>query len=258
VSLGPLPTGYQYWTGRGSEGFAWGPARDALEALWREGPSVYAWAERQPNRKELVGRGPVQAVPAALPGPDARPRWAVRRYRRGGMASALLRDRYVRLGAPRPLRELAASVHARAEGVNTPAVVGCGVYVSPWFYRADLVTELIPHARTLDNEVFHAGVRDAARAERALVGAGHLVRSLARAGVLHVDLNAANILLDREDSAWVVDLDRGRVSSRGERRMGAAMLERLERSLRKLSAVRGVPVRRGHWECLHAGFDQAR
>jgi 3-deoxy-D-manno-octulosonic acid kinase len=256
VRLGPIPTGYRRWTGRGVEGFAWESAGDRLARLWCEGPSVYEWAAGQPRAKELVGRGPVYAVPAPTPGPDGRERWTVRRYRRGGVASLFLHDRYLGLGVSRPMRELAASQHARAAGIRTPAVVAGAVYSTPGFYRADLVTELVPDARTLGNEVFHARAQSPARSEQALTCAGRLVRGLARAGMLHVDLNAGNVLLDRRDAAWVVDLDRCGIYSGREARLGTSMLRRLERSLRKLSTIHGAALTPSQWECLHTGFQE--
>lgn len=256
MRLGPLPTGYRRWIGRGVEGFAWEPARDGLETLWRGGPSVYEWAAAQPGRKQLIGRGPVYAVPAPTSGPDARSRWTVRRYHRGGVVSLFLDDRYVRRGTARPVQELVASEHARAEGIRTPAVVAGAVYPAPGFYRADLVTELVPDARTLGNEVFHARAQNLARSEQALTFAGRLVRSLARAGMHHVDLNAGNVLLDRHDSTWVVDLDRCSIFPGREDRLGATMLKRLERSLRKLSTMHGIVLTRSQWECLRDGFEE--
>jgi hypothetical protein len=62
------------------------------------------------------------------------------------------------------------------------------------FYRADLVTEHVPHARTLAATL----LQDDADLVGALASTGGLARDVAHAGVVHADLNASNVLLDEE------------------------------------------------------------
>jgi tRNA A-37 threonylcarbamoyl transferase component Bud32 len=66
----------------------------------------------------------------------------------------------------------------------------------------------------------------------------------------HADLNANNILLDREQQAWLIDWDRGHIeASRGA--WMRRVLERLQRSLLKECAT--VPAAR-----LEEGMAQLR
>jgi len=250
-----LPPGYQAHDLRGASAFAWGPASDWLASALEGGSSLHAWAERREDAKPLVGRGTVHAIDAPADGPAKQKRWAVRRYRRGGLAAPILGDRYLRTSATRPIRELWATVEARARGVPAPAVVAGAVYPFGPFYRSDLVTELIPDARTLEARIFGSGgTSDAASALRQ---AGRLVGTLERALVLHVDLHAANILLVRgaeESGARVVDLDRAIVFPLGSREFGEAMRKRLERSLRKLSERHARALTADEWDALRAGY----
>src|SRR5690606_8774787 len=77
--------------------------------------------------------------------------------------------------------------------------------------------------------------------------AGALLRRTWDAGLLHPDLNLGNILIagDPEDPrAWLIDLDRARLSgdmSAGDR---VAMQRRLNRSREKLEAQHGQAVGR--------------
>lgn len=250
-----LPPGYRAHEFRGALGFAWGPASEWLASALEEGSSLHAWAEKRDDAKPLVGRGIVHAIDAPADGPDKQERWAVRRYRRGGMAAPVLGDRYLRTSATRPIRELWATVEARARGVPAPAVVAGAVYPFGPFYRSDLVTELIPDARTLEARIF--GSRGASDAAPLLRKAGRLVGTLERALVLHVDLHAANILLlpePIEASARAVDLDKAIVFPLGSREFGEAMRKRLERSLRKLSKRHARPVTTDEWDALRAGY----
>jgi 3-deoxy-D-manno-octulosonic acid kinase len=148
-----------------------------------------------------------------------------------------------------------ATSEARARGIPAPAVVAGAIYPAGLFYRADLVTELVPDARTLEALVFGSGGTEDASAF--LLTAGLLVHQLEVAHVLHADLNATNILLlrgDEESGARVVDLDRCRVLACGSAGIDDRMRRRLERSLRKLADHYGRPLRPTEWRALRAGY----
>ena len=214
------------------------------EALEVHG-TLHDWAAALPDRSSFPGRGTVYSVPAPVPGPDGRQRWAVRHYRRGGAMASWLEDRYIRLGRPRPFREIAASATARARSVPTPAVMAGAVYPSGLHYRADLVTEVVPDACTLV-DVLHE--TDGTRGWlEALGAAGRLVEELGEAGVFHVDLNAHNILFEEGDTdrPWVVDLDRARILGRSSPGVRERMRSRLVRSVVKEGTPTGDPVREG-------------
>lgn len=227
----------------------------AREALQGEGPlhgegSLHAWASARAEAASFAGRGQVHSVEAPAPGPDGRARWAVRHYRRGGALAAHLGDRYLRIGRTRPMRELDASATARARGIATPAVVAGAIYPSGIYYRCDLVTEVVPGARTL---AVAAHETDGTRAWLdAMASAGRLAAALAEAGILHVDLNAHNILFEEGDAqrAWVIDLDRARIRSRPDSDAGERMLARLTRSVVKVGTPTGEAL--GDREVLQA------
>ena len=248
-----LPAGYDDVSRDGVRAFAWAAAALWLEGVLAESGTLYGWSRHRASDTRF-GRGPVRIVDAPLPGPDRTPQWAVRHYRRGGAAARLLGDRYWGVGRSRPERELEASLYARAHGVRTPAVVAGVVYrAGPsgvlGFYRADLVTELVPSARSLA-----AALQADGDALAPLRRAGALVRALSEAGVRHPDLNAGNVVLDGKGDAWVLDLDRAARLARPSPAATHGMLRRLERSLRKGEHERGRPLSTEEWEALRAGF----
>lgn len=219
-----------------------GAARSILEALESAG-TLHGWAASEPDHATFAGRGRVYSVPAPVAGPDDRERWAVRHYRRGGAMATLLNDRYVRVGRARPFQEVGASVAARARGVNTPAVVAGAAYPAGLWYRCDLVTEVVPAARTLA-DVLHK--EDGTRGWlEAMAAAADLIRRLGDAGVFHVDLNAHNILFEEGDVArgWVVDLDRTRILRRSSEGAKERMRVRLTRSIVKVGTPTGERLR---------------
>ena len=249
-----LPDGYLPVAGLRAWGFARSDAVPWASEVMGSGGTLHAWAGAHPGRKELTGRGRTWAVPA--PGPGGAPGWVVRRYRRGGAAARWLRDRYLALGAARPVAELRASLEALRRGIPTPAVVAGAVYPAGAFYRADLITEEIPGSVDLAEVLF--GERGTPVAPLpALAAAGALVRRLAERGVRHADLNAKNVVLEPRAEgprAWVVDLDRCRFTAGADRAGGVAVRNRLERSLRKLGARCGRPLGEDAWSALGSGF----
>lgn len=252
-----LPDGYQSVEVAGARGFAWSAAVPWLESVLHGDGTLESWAGVRTHDTRSGGRAPVLVVSAEVSGPDDRAQWAVRRYRRGGAAAALLGDRYVRAGRTRPAAELSASVGARARGVCTPAVVAGAVYPVGPFYRADLVTELVPDARTLTDALFGDDAR--ADAQAALSAAGRLVRSLEEACVEHRDLNAGNIVLRSVTGGvepWVLDLDRSRVLEVGSPCASRAMRGRLERSLTKMGHLYRRPLAPAEWEALRSGYGE--
>lgn len=234
-----VPDGYRTRGTAFATAMVWEEASAWMDSVLASGMTVYDWSERRQGRTEFRGRGPVFSVPAPAAGPDGAARWAVRHFLRGGAMAMHMGDRYVRVGRPRPFRELAASMTARARGVRTPAVV-CGViYPDGPFYRADLVTEVVPNTRTLADTLYE---QDGTRGWLvAMTRSGELIRRLADAGVFHVDLNAHNILLTEEPDGdvFVVDLDRARILSHSSKSARERMTARLIRSIVKVGTPTG-------------------
>lgn len=223
-----------------------------LEELLGEGEEIHTWAASHPDRCALRGRGVTWSVPAADGGQG---RWVVRHYLRGGLVAGWLGDRYLALGEPRPLAEARASEEARARGISTPRVVAGAVYPAGVFYRADLVTEAIPHA--MDLAAFLASPPASAGADEALAAAGALVRRLEVEGISHPDVHAGNVVIQTVGGgvrAHLVDLDRCRVRPPGVPASARRMRRRLERSLRKLERRSGTALPPSAWNALRAGY----
>lgn len=170
----------------------------------------------------------------------------------------LLRDRYLRVGTPRPVQELHLGWALQEKGLPTPPHIGAAVYpAGPW-YRGDLVTRYVPGSRDLAAVLFPGRPVPAEDAAAALELTGRLFRTLHDGGVVHPDLNLKNILIvDRRPSpeAQVLDLDgarlRGRVGDRARRRM----IARFWRSARKWSARTATALDPAWLDAFEAGYD---
>ena len=263
-----LPEGYDSISAPGVEAFSVASVGAWLEDTIRGSMTLHAWAAGVEDHERLSGRGVVYSVPAPTAGPDGRARWAVRHYQRGGAMASLLVDRYLAVGEPRPMREAAAAAALRERGIPTPAVVAGASYRVGFFYRADLVTELVPGGADLAHVLFGSGETESAHrqrgaqaasgAEEALRVAGRLVARLGKAGVDHADLNAKNILVANADpgpQAYVLDLDRCHVAAAGTTAGPTPMRRRLERSLRKFEVVTGHHLSASEWAAFRDGAE---
>ena len=212
------------------------------------GPELFDpahWAGRMASEAER-GRGNLLFVVA---GPR---QWALRHYRRGGLAGRLVNDRYLWCGEAltRSFREWRMLARLHAAGLPVPRPVAAGWRRHGMSYEADLATERIPDAVPLSARIATGSGIDWA-------AIGQVIRAMHDAGAWHADLNAHNILLDASDQPWLIDFDRGRFRAPGAWRQ--KNLARLERSLRKIAeepgAARFDPA---GWATLRAGYAAGR
>ncbi len=206
------------------------------------------------------GRGLVHAIPG--PGTD---RLVVRPYRRGGWIARVSRDRFLRIGTPRPFRELRATSIARERGVPTPRVVAAVVHHRAWTYAGEIVSEYVPGSVDLAGFLFHdrwpgsSVPADVELRHEVLRQAGACVAILGREGVLHRDLNAKNLLVQSvadEVRMYVLDLDRARIHP-GPLNPGV-MAARLERSMRKFEERTGRGISAAGWTAFREGLADGR
>lgn len=192
------------------------------------GPSLFDrefLGERGELREEAAGRGSI------LYFDGSGVHWVYRRYLRGGMAAQFTRDRFLWLGEDltRSFRELRLLGELRRRGLPVPEPVAARYRRGLVSYRAELVTERLPDARSMAALFAEGGMSDSLWA-----AVGRCLRRFHDAGVQHADLNARNIMLGTQGEIWVLDFDRGRLRKPGSWR--GRVLDRLERSLVKIRA----------------------
>lgn len=182
------------------------------------------WRIRNDVLAEFGGRGQALAVNTEA-GPAV-----LRRYLRGGLIAHVNRDRYCFTGyqRSRSFREyrVLARLHEMDLPVPQPLLAGCQ-RLGP-IYRAAILTRLLANTISLPQA---ADILEPYHWRRL----GKTLARFFRAGVVHPDLNAHNLLIDGEGHWYVIDFDRARIED------GPVdpepMLKRLERSLDKLGIV---------------------
>jgi len=201
------------------------------------------WRARRALEQATGGRGTVAFVR------EGEQRWVLRHYRRGGLVARFLEDAYLWTGAERTrsFAEWRLLHRLRGWGLPVPRPVAARFARSGLVYRADLITEELPSRTTLAM-VLASGPLD----DPAWRRIGRCIAGLHARGVHHADLNAHNLLLGPDGEVYVLDFDRGRIRGRGA--WEQAVLERLRRSLAKVTA--GLPAGRfddAAWRSLRQG-----
>lgn len=221
--------------------------RDAFADIGPDWFDIGWWRRQQALVAEAQGRG------AAWMLRHGEEELVLRHYRRGGMVASLLGDRYLWSGLEntRAWREwrLLASLHE--QGLPVPIPVAAQVVQTGLFYRADLITRRIAAAVSLFQ---YLNISPASTAAPLWRRVGQCIRRFHRHGVYHADLNAHNILLDREGRVFLIDFDRG------EQRAGGgweqANLKRLQRSLEKLKRAHPQMLYgEESWDSLLQGYE---
>jgi 3-deoxy-D-manno-octulosonic acid kinase len=183
------------------------------------------WAGLGALKQQPGGRGSIQFID------DGDRHWVMRRYLRGGMAAMVARDRFLFLGEnrTRSFRELRLLAAMRERDLPVPAPVAARYVRDRLTYRAELITERLPGARSLPQMLAQGRMDDALWA-----AIGRCLRHFHDAGVQHADLNAHNIMLGERREVWLLDFDRGRLRRPGS--WNGRVLDRLAHSLAKISA----------------------
>ncbi|MBL0944536.1 MAG: 3-deoxy-D-manno-octulosonic acid kinase [Hydrogenophaga sp.] len=193
------------------------------------------------------GRGQAALVPAAAGA------YVLRHYRRGGLVARLSDDRFLRepLARGRALREFALLRLMRSWDLPVPAPVAALHRPHGLVYSADIAVAWLPDTRNLVQ-----CLREARPSPAQWAALGRAIRRLHERQVFHADLNAHNLLLGAQDTAWVVDFDKCAV--RAGSGWKAANLARLQRSLRK-EAQRQTPFHwhEDDWALLLAAYEPA-
>lgn len=218
-------------------------------AVYEHAPDYLFSADAWPQRTGQAGAGRGTTVFVA----DNQGEFALRHYHRGGMVARLLADRYVACGAERSraFREWRLLQKMLAQGLPVPQPIAARYVRHGLWYRADLLTRRIVNVVTLAESLAGASL-----SETAWQNLGATLRRFHAFGVFHADLNAHNILIDGNEQWFVLDFDRGEIRAPGDWQRGN--LQRLQRSLRKLSAAQAAfSFSAADWLALLNGYSSA-
>jgi len=184
--------------------------------------SIAFWQQRNAVTGSATGRGTTWFVR------DGDHPLVLRHYRRGGLIGKFIADRFLFTGThrSRAMAEFSLLHQMREAGLPVPAPVAAQLQRSGLFYRADLIISHIANSADL---VCLLKKKNLSEPQWQKIGA--VIRQFHDAGIDHTDLNAHNILLDDQETVWLIDFDKCRQRNDGIWKQ--KNLQRLLRSLRK-------------------------
>jgi len=217
-----------------------GDALDQVDTNWFQ--ESY-WRKHDLVLNEVLGRGPTLFVS------QLDEVWVLRHYRRGGFMARLTEDKYFWMGLEhtRAFREWRLLRELFDRNMPVPRPVAAYVSREGLSYRASLITACIQNSQSLASMISGGLVR-----EFHWQSIGNTLRCFHDESVNHMDLNAHNILIDEQQRIFIVDFDKG-----GFRRDGAWKknnVDRLLRSLRKISLETGTIFDEDGWSCMLSSY----
>lgn len=179
--------------------------------------------------------------------------WVLRHYRRGGLVARYIEEHYIWTGLENTRAwlewKLLAELHDR--GFPVPLPVAARVCKFGLVYKGDIITQRIPDALSLAQRLSGGSYDD-----RCWKTIGETVAKFHKAGIFHADLNAHNIMLDKEGQVFLIDFDRGRKRPAGV--WEKTNLDRLHHSLSKLKRFyKEFYFAENNWQELIASYQTA-
>lgn len=179
--------------------------------------------------------------------------WVLRHYRRGGLVARYIEEHYLWLGleSTRAWREWKLLAGLYDSGLPVPLPVAARACRHGLVYKADIITQRIPGALSLAQRLSGESYDD-----RCWKAVGETVARFHQAGIYHADLNAHNIMLNKDGQVFLIDFDRGEKRSAGPWQQ--ANLQRLHHSLSKLKRYyKEFYFAENNWQELLASYQAA-
>lgn len=174
-------------------------------AVRRIPPYTVIYKQSLPHLKELIANQAVLGRQTSITGRSViriiEPDLVVRTLSHGGMVRRLTGSRF--LGIGRSLREIRVSAHLISHNVLTPEIMAVRYMKKGVFYFIEVVSRMVPGSIDLLTYL----EKPSGDGLALLRQTGRLVCEIHRTGVYHTDLHVKNILLDRDKSPWIIDLD---------------------------------------------------
>ena len=179
--------------------------------------------------------------------------FVLRHFMRGGLVSKVNRDKYLWMGEDnvRSFAEWRLLAKMAEHDLRVPRPAAARYVRMGPFYTADIITVRIPEVRPLSDFVI-----EGPQTPDFWTGLGASIQGFHAVGVYHADMNAYNLMIDKDGELWMLDFDRGELRQPGPWQQKT--LSRLHRSLEKVRTLDPrAHFRPAQWEALLEGYFNA-
>jgi 3-deoxy-D-manno-octulosonic acid kinase len=152
----------------------------------------------------------------------------VKHYIRGGLFGCFVKRRHLKSGKTRGQAEYEVLQKVRALGINAPEPVAFA-FRGGLVYLAWLITLEIKRAQSLAR----LSLENEHHARAAMQSASRQIGRLIDSRIWHVDLHPGNVLVDQDNTAYLVDFDKGRDFHGSRKKLQARYLSRWQRAVQK-------------------------
>ncbi len=172
--------------------------------------------------------------------------WVLRHYYRGGLIGKIMNDKYLftTKKATRCYQELELLEKMYNEGLPVPKPIAARIIKQKLFYQADLLIAKIPDSQDLVHKLQQSSLTEAD-----WHAMGSMIAKFHELGIYHSDLNAHNILIDKDNMFWLIDFDKcnKRVPDKQWQKDNLSRLHRSFRKERKLHKNFNFDSLAWHW-----------
>ena len=174
----------------------------------------------------------------------------LRHYYRGGIPAKFNKDKYLWTGLnnSRSFSEYCLLNKMSDLGLPVPQAIATQTCKKGLFYQANILLEYLKHQSTF------AGILNCQNDELIWQNIGATIAKFHNYGIFHADLNAHNILIN-EDKIYLIDFDHSK-QCKIKRSWQQANMQRLKRSIDKISREDFIKQNNNHWQSLMTAYQQ--
>jgi len=213
---------------------------------------VSYWQKENAITGSAQGRGTTWFVKHSDKNSKQAKHWVLRHYYRGGLIGKIINDSYwfTSQENTRAAREFTLLDHMQKLALPAPKPVAFRVTRHGLLYSADLLSSRIEHAQDLV----------AILSKQTLTAAlwkkiGVIIKRFHDNNIYHHDLNAHNILIDKDDNVFLIDFDRGEIRNNNQASWQQANMARLQRSfLKEFNKLPTFHWQGDNWRLLLEGY----
>lgn len=153
---------------------------------------------------------------------------AVKQYHRGGWIRHVVKNKYLKWGGTRGLKEFEILQTVRNLGINAPEPL-------VWVCRGNLVYSawLVMRHITESQTLAHLSRENEDLAGRAMKSTVAQMMTLVQNRILHVDLHPGNVIVDPEGKVYLLDFDKGRIFRGNRQQLQERYFARWKRAVNK-------------------------